>query len=567
MRTQRQGSALTRLAQAALAALLLGCMLLVSACGGDAQVQQQATQNKTKLDSLLKHAKDIGVPAASLQPVLKREQQLSSTGAPFTFFNDQPVTDYNKNLSSSYSQLTVQVQNIIDTTTQQTQNQANLDMQTFQTTLTQRRNQGLPIDIFSKQYSDTLTLMNMAQYPKDYNKVSSNAHTSVQGLNLLASTSDRLKTFKTTIDQMNSAHLDVSAMQTQYQTYQQALSQATVPLDFANLNTQIDAQYRQALVRSTQALPYVTAAKLDEFQKQVQLLKTYGMDASTYQAKLDADRAVVKKSMTLKDYTTFSNRVDSDMASMHDDLVKGGASYALKRLQNEANAWNSTHKYHDPFDGHDYIYTGGYGPDGIGYYLDAYLSWAVTTEDYQAVLDQANDTLFNLKMLEADLNDKTPFDQVHQTDLQLLDHYKATKGQTVVVSMVEQVMRIYQDGKLFKVFKVTTGRYERPSLPGFWTVMDRKSPTTFKSSDPPGSPFWYPDTHINYGIVYHSGGFFIHDSWWRADYGANTQFPHYDSSGDQRDSGDGSHGCINMSLPNAQWVYNNTNWQTKIIVY
>jgi lipoprotein-anchoring transpeptidase ErfK/SrfK len=106
-----------------------------------------------------------------------------------------------------------------------------------------------------------------------------------------------------------------------------------------------------------------------------------------------------------------------------------------------------------------------------------------------------------------------------------------------------------------------------PSLPGVWPTLDRKSPTIFKSPDPPGSPFWYPDTPINYAILYHWGGYNVHDAWWRADYGPGTQFPHTDSGGDQTFAGNGSHGCINMQEDQAAWVYNHTDWNTTIMVY
>jgi len=170
-------------------------------------------------------------------------------------------------------------------------------------------------------------------------------------------------------------------------------------------------------------------------------------------------------------------------------------------------------------------------------------------------------------VMEQDYYDTTPYNQVHATDLQMLDHYNLHHSQVLMISMVEQALRLYQDGKLVASFHVTTGRVERPALPGIWTVQNRQSPTEFKSTDPPGSPFWYPPTHINYAILYHWGGFFVHDAWWRVNYGPGTQFPHYDTGGDETFSGNGSHGCINMQEDQAAWVYNHTDWNTIIAVY
>ncbi|MBV9230557.1 MAG: hypothetical protein JOZ18_14705, partial [Chloroflexi bacterium] len=73
-----------RPAQATLTISLLMIVLLASACGGTAQVQQQASQNQEQLDRLLQHAQAIGVPASSLNPIIKQEQQLIITRVPFS---------------------------------------------------------------------------------------------------------------------------------------------------------------------------------------------------------------------------------------------------------------------------------------------------------------------------------------------------------------------------------------------------------------------------------------------------------------------------------------------------
>jgi hypothetical protein len=356
-------------------------------------------------------------------------------------------------------------------------------------------------------------------------------------------------------------------MQMLYQNDQQALANATIPLDFQNLSVLIDAQYQLAVVHTTQAIPYVTAAKLSELEAQVQQLKTYSIDTTTYQKQIDAARAAMNNTKTLQDYQRFSKQVDTDIASMHNDLLQGEAAYLVKQFHQEANAWGNAHLYHDPLDGKNYPLDAGYMQQGMGDLIDQHLSWSSSPDDFQSMIAEASNELFNLHMFEADYTDKTPFDQVHATDTQILNHYKLQKGQVLMVSLAEQAMRIYQDGVLVKAFHVTTGRVELPSLPGIWPTLDRKSPTVFKSVDPPGSPFWYPDTPIHYAILYHWGGYFVHDAWWRVDYGPGTQFPHIDSGGDETFAGNGSHGCINMQEDQAAWVYAHTDWNTMIAVY
>jgi lipoprotein-anchoring transpeptidase ErfK/SrfK len=104
-------------------------------------------------------------------------------------------------------------------------------------------------------------------------------------------------------------------------------------------------------------------------------------------------------------------------------------------------------------------------------------------------------------------------------------------------------------------------------VPGLWHIFDRESPTVFKSSEPKGSAFWYPDTNINFAMAYHDGGYFLHDSWWRKDYGHGTNFPHYDSGGDESFAGGGSHGCVNMPEDQASWLYSHTGYGIPVIIY
>jgi len=552
-----------------LAGLLVGMMLFITACGGSSQSKAQLNQSKAILDQTLQHARSIGVPESALQPIIKQEQQLSSIGAPFTIFNDQPATDYNTKLASNYQQLETQTEGIVSSISDQYNIQAQQDIQFFQSSLSalQQRKVG-NTQAFTAQYNQDSSLLAAAQYPKDYAAISNDARKATEALDLSNTTFNQLNTFNTTINQMKAARLDVTAMQTQYQNDLATFNIATTSIEFQNLGTLLNAQYQEAVVNSIQALPYVSTAKLGEFKSQLALLKTYGMDASPYQPLYDADQAAMKKASTIPSYLAISQKIDADIASMHDALVQGASHYLVNALDHEANTWGNAHAYHDKFDGKNYILTAGYTLPGIGYWLNRELGWTYLPSDYQAVVDEENNEFFNLHMLEQDYSDTTPYNQVHTTDMLMMQHYPSLQhGMVLMISQVEQAMRVYKDGKLIRSFQVTTGRVERPALPGVWTVQDRKSPDMFQSSDPPGSPYWYPPTPIHYAILYHWGGFFVHDAWWRVNFGPGTQFPHYDVGGDESFAGNGSHGCVNMQENDAAWVYANTDWNTQIAMY
>ncbi len=556
----------TRTARGTTILLLLALMLLTSACGGDPHTQQLATKNKSALEASLSNAQKIGVPASLLAPVQKQEQQLSNTNAPFNLFNDQPDTNYYHNLATRYAQLNVQTQGIIMVSTVQAKTEAQRVVQNFQTSLAQRRAQGLPVQAFAQQFAQDQTLLSVAKYPKDYALVTKNAHTGIQSLDLLQSVSTQLTSLRKTITQMQTAQIDVTALTLQYQNDQKALDSATSPTDFRHISTVINAQYQQAIVNTIQVLPYMTAAKLSTFETEVNQLKTFGIDATVYQKRLDADKAMQKTTKSIADYEAFSQQIDSDMTTMYSDYIKGEATYLVKQFHQEAIAWGQANAYLDKTNGQKYPLDAGYLQPGVGSDLDKALAYAVTPDDYQGVVDQVNNQLFNLHMMEADYKDKTPYNQAHATDQQMLDHYKLQKGTVLMISQPESTLRFYQDGKLVKSFVVTLGRVELPIVPGVWSVLNRLSPTVFKSPFPKGSPYYYADTPINYAIMYHVGGYFVHDSWWRADYGTGTQFPHVDSSGNVSAS-NGSHGCINMQKDQAGWVYAHTDKHTQIVIY
>jgi lipoprotein-anchoring transpeptidase ErfK/SrfK len=542
-------------------------MLLLTACGGNPQVQQQANASKVQLDAQLQHAQTIGVPQSILQPVLAQEQQLSSSSAPFTLFNDQPANDYYANLATRYHQLLVQLQGIISVTTQQFQLQAQRDLQNFQMVLKQSQAKNVGnLQPFSQQLNADETRLTGAQYPKDYAAVSADANQAVSALNLLGLTYNQLSTFNKTIAQMKAVNLDTAVLQSQYQSDMNAFNKAVSVSAFQNLNSLINAQNEQAVVTSYQAFPYVSAAKLSNFKSEIDQLESYGINASAYSKLYNADLAQSSKVKTVAGYLAFFQKVDADVASMQNNLVQGEASALINKLNAEATAWGNAHLYHDSYDGNNYILDSGYTQAGIGYWLNQDLNAAASPSDYQSVVDEENNEFFNLQMMEADYKDPTPYNQVHATDMQMLNHYNLQKGQVLVVSLVEQAMRVYQDGHLVRAFHVTTGRVELPSLPGVWSVVNRQSPTTFVSSDPPGSPYYYPPTPINYAIEYHVDGYFVHDAWWRNQFGPGTQFPHNDQTSPGF-STNGSHGCINMQEDDAAWVYAHTDWNTTIVVY
>ncbi|HEV7237559.1 MAG TPA: L,D-transpeptidase [Ktedonobacteraceae bacterium] len=548
--------------------------LLLSACGADPQTQQRANSSKTNLDTLLNQAQLIGVPATLLKPIIQQETDLTNTHVPMTLFSGQPATDYYSNLSQRYQTLALQVRGLETQETQQLDYNASQDLQGLENALAERQAQNF---VEAKTFSTLLTQyqnqLAKAQYPKDYLQISNNAQQSTLALQLMGPAYSSLTSLQQEISQLQASHLDTTAITQQQQQDLQLFRNANTPDDFTQLINQLNTQLQATSDFSTQAIPYVGAAKLQQFSADLIKLKQYGQSTTSFQQKLTTDQTALTQAKSISDYITVSSQIDHDISSLQYAMTSGYASYLLNQYNQEVANWGNTHQYHDPVDGNNYQLDYEYGVNGTGQDGGAALQYAQSTQnigDYQSAIDIINNNYLHLKALEADYSDKTAFNQPHATDISLMKHYNvygSNAGAVLVVSFIEQVLRYYVNGKLVRSFQIVSGQYLKPSPPGFWSIFVRQSPTNFKSSEPPGSVFWYPPTPIKYAMEYHSDGYFFHDAWWRADFGQYDNFPHNDSSGTTSFNDNGSHGCINMNPSDIAWLYPQIAWGTPVILY
>jgi hypothetical protein len=242
------------------------------------------------------------------------------------------------------------------------------------------------------------------------------------------------------------------------------------------------------------------------------------------------------------------------------------AHQLLNQFHQEVTTWGKTHQYQDTWDGKSYELDYAYDQQGIGAVLDRLVDQAKSSADYQEAIDQIQNELTNLSAMESNATDETLWKQVHRTDSSLLNHYKLNTGVVVVVSLLEQSMRIYQDGQLINAFQITSGTYETPSLPGTWQIIQRQANVVIKSPYPKGSPQWYPPMPVQYLLTYHTGGYTILDSWWRADYGRGTNFPHRDTGGNPQ-ANNASLGSVDLPSGSMAWLYKHVQLNTPVVIY
>lgn len=307
-------------------------------------------------------------------------------------------------------------------------------------------------------------------------------------------------------------------------------------------------------------------AQLQSFQQWIGLVKQYGGNTTKYQQQYDVALQALQAAKTDAAYSSTLNTLNGQVAAIQMPAMKIEDQKLQQQLKQEVDAWGKQYKHYNAYDNTNYPLGYEYGDNGIGDWVQGDLADAKTLADYQQAIENLKMYLANFQAMKDNSKDSTPYDKVHKVDLKLMQHYGKTHQKVIVVSLEEQAMRIYDNGKLVNSFLITTGRPDRPTPPGVWWVEGKQSPTVFKSGVPQSSPEWYPDTPINYAMQFHSNGYFLHDSWWRDDYGPGTNYPHVDSSGDSFSS-QGSHGCVNLAKVDAGWLYGFVNIYTSIIIY
>ena len=73
---------------------------------------------------------------------------------------------------------------------------------------------------------------------------------------------------------------------------------------------------------------------------------------------------------------------------------------------------------------------------------------------------------------------------------------------------------------------------------------------------------WYPDSHVNYGLLFYPDGYYIHDASWRSNYGVGSNTITGTPGGEYT----GTHGCVNVPLDAEAELYNWADIGTPVII-
>jgi lipoprotein-anchoring transpeptidase ErfK/SrfK len=105
------------------------------------------------------------------------------------------------------------------------------------------------------------------------------------------------------------------------------------------------------------------------------------------------------------------------------------------------------------------------------------------------------------------------------------------EGRWIDIDLSEQTLYAYEGTERVASFLVSTGIMIYPTEVGQYHIYVK-----YLSSDMHGRDYYLPDVPYS---MYYSGDFSIHGTYWHHNFGTPM-----------------SHGCVNMDIADAEWVYN-----------
>ena len=121
------------------------------------------------------------------------------------------------------------------------------------------------------------------------------------------------------------------------------------------------------------------------------------------------------------------------------------------------------------------------------------------------------------------------------------------KGTYIEISIAQQHMWFYENGKLLLDTDVVTGNKDSADTPtGTYSIESRAQDTTLT-----GDGY---SSFVSYWMGFY-GGYGIHDASWRSSFGGDIY------------EGNGSHGCVNTPYDNVKIIYEHTDYGTPVYVY
>ena len=322
--------------------------------------------------------------------------------------------------------------------------------------------------------------------------------------------------------------------------------------DFYNREAQrldsIRRSVRVTLARLTKSAHSASEKLLSGFQGQIADAQSMGISVGPYQKNLRDARVNIQSASHLGQYRAIIGAVEPHFDSLSASVKRRSAVLATLRKQavatghylvaarNEVRTKVAQAK-------HDLSVLAVFHPSPhLETWFKSLSSWAATRHTFDGTLIAASD-------LDA-LNDSVSA---------AVGKYVPAKW--IFVSTENETISWYQRTTQIGTSLCTTGNPLRPTVTGHFSIIAKFSPFTFVSPDPPGSYFYYAPSPVTYAMEFQSAGYYIHDAPWRSFYG-----PGSDGAGQPGTNYGGTHGCVNVPLNVAAYLFSWAPMGTTVVV-
>lgn len=122
-----------------------------------------------------------------------------------------------------------------------------------------------------------------------------------------------------------------------------------------------------------------------------------------------------------------------------------------------------------------------------------------------------------------------------------------TTEKLMTVDLGRQRLYAWEGGQIQKEFIVSTGMRYTPTIKGDFKIYLKNEKQNMRGSYPPYEPYFLKDVP---NVMFFRGDYAIHGTYWHNKFGSRA-----------------SHGCVNMKVEDAKWVYDWANLGTRVIVF
>ena len=128
------------------------------------------------------------------------------------------------------------------------------------------------------------------------------------------------------------------------------------------------------------------------------------------------------------------------------------------------------------------------------------------------------------------------------TVAQKIDNLKRSDQYWIEIDLSEQHLFAWEGKNQIFSAIISTGKSETPTHPGIYTIQRKYPQDRMRGAD-------YDIADVP-NVLYFDRGYALHGAYWHNNFGTPV-----------------SHGCINLPINNAQWLFNRTKIGTTIIIH